>query len=293
MAARSIAMKKAAIFLAISVLGVSVFASCAKNSGASSSSLATSSYISSDYTTSISSAVDDKTFSAISAVSAASSSAPESSSPASDVSITSVSLNQTTLSLTVGQTAKLSATVAPSTATNKAIKWTVSDLAVITHDSNGNITAKGNGTAYAYATAANGVKASCKVTVTGGTTSKVSDRSGKASSSASDYYVTPLGVKIPAGWYESKHNPDATNQKEIDLSTLYFYKNGDIYDNYGRKIKYNFDHGYIPTGWTKEQEWDYDNSTKINPKLTTYIYADLSICDYQGNYLGNQYNIAN
>ena len=83
------------------------------------------------------------------------------------VKVSSVSLNQSSLNLTQkGQTARLSATVSPSNATNKSINWSSSNNNVATV-SNGVVTAVGNGSATITATAADGSgkKASCSVTV--------------------------------------------------------------------------------------------------------------------------------
>lgn len=82
------------------------------------------------------------------------------------VSVTGVSLNQSSLSLTTGSTSTLTATVAPSNATNKTVTWSSSNTAVATV-SNGTVTAIGNGTATITATTADGgYRASCTVTVT-------------------------------------------------------------------------------------------------------------------------------
>lgn len=83
------------------------------------------------------------------------------------VKVSSVSLNPSSLSLTKkGQTARLSATVSPSNATNKSINWSSNNSNVATV-SNGVVTAVGNGSATITATAADGSgkKASCSITV--------------------------------------------------------------------------------------------------------------------------------
>ena len=84
--------------------------------------------------------------------------------------VTSVTLNKATLSLEVGKTGKLSATVLPASATDKSITWSSSKTDVASVSDNGTVTAKKAGTAIITATAANGKSASCTVTVTGGTT---------------------------------------------------------------------------------------------------------------------------
>ena len=63
------------------------------------------------------------------------------------ISVTGVSVSKTSLSLTEGQTSKLSATVSPSNASNKAVTWSSSNAAVAMVDGNGNVTARGHGTA--------------------------------------------------------------------------------------------------------------------------------------------------
>ena len=87
-----------------------------------------------------------------------------------DTAVTSVTLNKTTLNLEVGKTGKLSATVLPASAADKSITWSSSKTDVASVSSNGTVNAKKAGTAVITATATNGKRASCTVTVTGGTT---------------------------------------------------------------------------------------------------------------------------
>lgn len=84
--------------------------------------------------------------------------------------VTSVTLNKYALSLEVGKTGKLSATVWPDSAANKSITWSSSKTDVASVSLDGTVTAKKAGTAVITATATNGKSASCTVTVTGGTT---------------------------------------------------------------------------------------------------------------------------
>lgn len=79
----------------------------------------------------------------------------------------SVSLNRTSVSIKVGATSKLTATVAPADATDKSVTWISSNKAVAAVDGNGLVTGKKAGSAVITATANTGkVMASCKVTVT-------------------------------------------------------------------------------------------------------------------------------
>lgn len=83
------------------------------------------------------------------------------------IKVTSVAVSPKTLNLEVGQTRTLTATVTPDNATDKTVTWTSSDKNVATVDKdNGTVTPVGEGTATITATAANGKKDTCKVTVT-------------------------------------------------------------------------------------------------------------------------------
>ena len=63
------------------------------------------------------------------------------------INVTGVTLDKTTLSLEVGATATLNATIAPSNASYKAVRFTSSDDTVATVDDNGLVTAVKAGTA--------------------------------------------------------------------------------------------------------------------------------------------------
>lgn len=81
----------------------------------------------------------------------------------STVNVTSVKLNKTSVSLTVGDTTTITATVNPSNASNKTVTWKSSNEKVATVK-NGKITAIGEGTATITATAG-GKNSTVKVTV--------------------------------------------------------------------------------------------------------------------------------
>ena len=83
-----------------------------------------------------------------------------------NVTVTGVTLNQSIASLSIGATLQLTATVAPSDATNKSINWTTSSSTVATVSTTGLITAKAAGTATITVTTVDGSKtASCAITV--------------------------------------------------------------------------------------------------------------------------------
>lgn len=81
------------------------------------------------------------------------------------VSVSGVSLDQTELTLNVGQTASLTATVVPADAENKKVTWTSGNAAVATAK-DGVVTAVGEGTTTITVTTVDGEKtAACTVTV--------------------------------------------------------------------------------------------------------------------------------
>lgn len=82
----------------------------------------------------------------------------------STVPVTSVTLNTSSLSLSVGQSSTLTATVLPSDATDKTVSWSSSSAAVATVSSSGVVTAVAAGSCTITA-AAGGKSATCAVTV--------------------------------------------------------------------------------------------------------------------------------
>ncbi len=82
------------------------------------------------------------------------------------ITVTGVSLNKSSMTLLIGGTEQLVATVTPSNATNKNVVWSSSNASVATVDSNGNVSAIKVGTAIITATTEDGgKKATCSVTV--------------------------------------------------------------------------------------------------------------------------------
>ena len=80
--------------------------------------------------------------------------------------VTGITLNQPTISLNVGTTSQLSATVQPANASNNGVTWTSSDEGVATVDADGLVTAVSRGTCTITCTAkdGSGVVATCEVT---------------------------------------------------------------------------------------------------------------------------------
>lgn len=82
------------------------------------------------------------------------------------IAVTGVTLNKTSLTLEVGQSETLNATVAPEDAANKAVTWSSSDSAVASVTEGGTVEAKKAGTTTITVTTTDGgKKATCDVTV--------------------------------------------------------------------------------------------------------------------------------
>jgi uncharacterized protein YjdB len=83
------------------------------------------------------------------------------------VAVTGVSLNKSALTLGIGGTEKLTATITPEDATNQNVTWASSAPAIATVATDGTVTAVAEGTATITATTEDGNKtATCAVTVT-------------------------------------------------------------------------------------------------------------------------------
>jgi len=80
------------------------------------------------------------------------------------IKATGITLNKTSISLFVGDSATLTATITPDDTTDKTITWTTSDDEVATV-ADGDVLAVGEGSATITATTANGKTATCVVTV--------------------------------------------------------------------------------------------------------------------------------
>ncbi|MBR3134554.1 MAG: Ig-like domain-containing protein, partial [Clostridia bacterium] len=78
---------------------------------------------------------------------------------------TGINLNKTSITIDNGKSTTLTATVLPSTASNKTVSWSSSNTGIATVDKNGKITGKKEGTTTITVKTNNGKKASCKITV--------------------------------------------------------------------------------------------------------------------------------
>ncbi|MCI9506641.1 MAG: hypothetical protein HFF62_08605, partial [Oscillospiraceae bacterium] len=144
---------------------------------------------------------------------------------------TDVSLNKTSMTLTVGGSERLTATVAPDNATNKAVTWASSNTAVVTVDASGNVTAVSVGKATITATTVDGGKtASCTVTVKQNTpppparytVTVEAGPGGRVSGGGTYTRGTPVTVKAIAdsGYHFVRWTE---NGKEVDANASYTF----------------------------------------------------------------------
>ena len=130
------------------------------------------------------------------------------------VPVSQITLNKAETSISVGNSEKLTATVTPENAANKALTWASSDEDVATVAPDGTVTAVKAGAATITATAADGSgkSAVCKVTVTGDTTpsqpgGSTGGSSGGSSSDRDSHDSNPV-IKT-----ETKNNTDGSTTK--------------------------------------------------------------------------------
>ena len=130
------------------------------------------------------------------------------------VPVSQITLNKAETSISVGNSEKLTATVTPENAANKALTWASSDEDVATVAPDGTVTAVKAGAATITATAADGSgkSATCTVTVIGGTTpsqpgGSTGGSSGGSSSDRDSHDSNPV-IKT-----ETKNNADGSTTK--------------------------------------------------------------------------------
>ena len=111
---------------------------------------------------------------------------PDNDNSSAAIPVSEMMLSYTNLSLTVGQTVRLSASLTPENATNKSVTWT-SDNSSVASVNQGTVTGNKAGKATVYAVSSNGKRAGCTVTVS------------KKQSSASSISLSPGDTTIKRG----------------------------------------------------------------------------------------------
>ncbi len=111
------------------------------------------------------------------------------------------------LSLIVGETETLKATVSPDNAADKTVSWTSDDPKIATVDSTGKVTAVSEGTTYIRA-AVGGKTAECTVSVSAKETTKLPETASESETGHTHTYVTDAAVAATcteSGLGEGKH----------------------------------------------------------------------------------------
>lgn len=105
--------------------------------------------------------------------------------------VTSISLNDNIASIKVGETKQLTATILPSTATNKNVVWSTSDETICTVDNDGLVTAVSTGDCVITVRSEenNEIYAECSITVTGEATGIINLTNDTASGDSEVYNV--------------------------------------------------------------------------------------------------------
>lgn len=137
------------------------------------------------------------------------------------VKVTKVTLNKTTASVVKGKTLTLTATVTPTTATNKKVTWKSSNTKIVTVDPTGKVTAVAAGTATITCTAADGSgkSATCKITVTNPVVKVTKLRMNKTSVDLIKGKTVQLKVTVTPGNATNKSVTWTSSNKRIATVT--------------------------------------------------------------------------
>ncbi len=188
----------------------------------------------------------------------------------------SITLSTTSLSLKQGQVALLTANVLPSSATDKSVTWSSSNTAIATVSANGQVYAKGIGTATITCTSVSkpSVKKTCAVTITANTIADNLDESKWANITGSTIQ-NPNFDNNPT-WYGEWTIKTTCQNNTYDYGAQEFFNGtSDIYQTvivpepgiYRIGVKAYYRAGdYSYSGWSQ-----YNNGTE---DITAFLYAN-------------------
>lgn len=180
-----------------------------------------------------------------------------------DILAEDISLNEASITLNLGETATLSATIVPDDATVKAVEWSSSDSDVASVDANGMVTAISSGAATITATTTDGtnLSASCNVTVS----VIAGDANGDGTINVTDYVATTSYIL------------------ELDPQP-FFFSAADIDSNDEINVCDLVGVAYLAL--------TYEGAPLVMPTLNLNGVANLSIDAQVKNYSTKTYNIA-
>lgn len=128
------------------------------------------------------------------------------------ISATGISLNKSSLTLPVGQTDTLIATVTPENATNKTVKWSTTDKAIADIDINtGKVTAIKAGTATITATVeGTNLTATCTITVTEPSNDRAVLAITMTNGQIKEYDLSQKEIDSFVSWFDSSNGKGQT-----------------------------------------------------------------------------------
>jgi len=156
-----------------------------------------------------------------------------------DIPITKISFSEESITLSVGETIKLTVSILPEGSTNKTLTFTSSDADIVSVNSNGNITAKNIGTATITAQSSNGISAECTITVIASGTESLIFKIDDISTLTGQEIIVP--IRLLAG------NSQGISSFEFDIKYDSEYlipteiSNGNLFNKINQHIDSNAD----------------------------------------------------
>jgi hypothetical protein len=143
------------------------------------------------------------------------------------VPVTGITLNKSGISLKIGETSTLTATVAPSNATYKTVIWSSSN-SNIASVSNGIVTAINSGTAVITASTIEGISKTCTVTVREPTilldlAAELNNLSSRNINNATDFNTAFGGLPLGSSHFSPDAKLSITSDKKLKIE---FFSNG-------------------------------------------------------------------
>jgi len=148
------------------------------------------------------------------------------------INVTSINLNEENISMNVGDSDILTATITPDNATNQSVTWSSSDESIVTVNSEGEIGGISSGDATITATTKDGnKKATCRVTVKSVPIPIITSISDiEQTINQGDDYSLPETIEVMMSDNTTQQLPATWNPSEVDTS-----KSG-TYEFYGKVI---------------------------------------------------------
>ena len=215
------------------------------------------------------------------------------SAPSTTVAVASVSLNKNTLSLKVGASETLTATISPANATNKNVTWAVTAGDAVTVSASGAVTAVKEGTATVTVTTQDGDKtATCTVTVTnngGGEENPPVDKENK------QLNVSDVSIGTLTNGTELVEGIKVVGAPVVDANSKKVVFNGEEV-NVANRIKLS--QKFIQSESNQSKAMGFEVNLEADATILVYAYSgtsdaqrDLAIYDSNKAIIGSAQNI--